>query len=218
MVCCMSRPRDNYSRFNRPPAEQSPASGGTLSFSIGMARRSRKKSSNTSALRASASDVDMRQVLAGVLLIAGAVLVIYWPSLRGDFVLDDEILVSQNNLVRASDGLTRFWFSTEPADYWPMTNSSFWLEWRLWLDNPTGYRATNIALHIADALLVWLVLRRLAIPGAFFAALLFAVHPVNVESVAWIAQRKNVLSLLFFLLSAYAYLRAELSGELSAGG
>src|SRR6476620_2065341 len=125
MVCCMSRPRDNYSRFNRPPAEQSPASGGTLSFSIGMARRSRKKSSNTSALRASASDVDLRQVLAGVLLIAGAVLVIYWPSLRGDFVLDDEILVSQNNLVRASDGLTRFWFSNEPADYWPMTNSSF---------------------------------------------------------------------------------------------
>jgi len=174
-----------------------------------MARRSRKQNSNVSALRASASDLGWQRVLAGVLLIAGAVLAAYWPSLRGDFVLDDEILVSQNNLVRAPDGLLRFWFSTEPADYWPVTNSTFWLEWRAWLDNPTGYRASNIVLHIADSLLIWLILRRLAIPGAFLAALLFAVHPVNVESVAWIAQRKNVLSLLFFLLSIWLYLRSQ---------
>jgi protein O-mannosyl-transferase len=185
-----------------------------------MARRSRKKSSNNSALRASASDFGWQRVLVGVLLIAGAVLAIYWPSLRGDFVLDDEILVSQNNLVRAPDGLLRFWFTTEPADYWPVTNSTFWLEWRAWLDSPTGYRATNIVLHIVDSLLIWLVLRRLAIPGAFLAALLFAVHPVNVESVAWIAQRKNVLSLLFFLLSIWFYLRSQprsLSSPLQGG-
>src|SRR5262245_7464980 len=152
---------------------------------------------------------DWRRLLAGAAVISLAVAIAYWPSLRGDFVLDDEILVSQNNLVRAPDGLMRFWFTTEPADYWPVTNSTFWLEWRFWLDNPTGYRATNIVLHIVDSLLIWLVLRRLIIPGAFFAALLFAVHPVNVESVAWIAQRKNVLSLLFFLLSIWFYLRSQ---------
>ena len=74
--------------------------------------------------------------------------------------------------------------------------------------HPTGYHVTNLLLHIADSLLVWLVLARLKIPGAFLAALLFAVHPINVESVAWIAQRKNVLSLLFFLLSIVWYLKS----------
>src|SRR5262245_62014795 len=152
---------------------------------------------------------DRMSALAGVVLIGIVVLIIYWPSLRGDFVLDDEILVSQNNLVRAPDGLFRFWFTTQAADYWPVTNSTFWLEWRLWLDNAAGYRVTNVLLHITDSLLIWLVLRQLAIPGAFFAALLFAIHPVNVESVAWIAQRKNVLSLLWFLLSILCYLRSQ---------
>ena len=147
------------------------------------------------------------RLVGGAALIAASVLAIYWPSLRGDFLLDDELLVSRTTLIRAPDALYRFWFTTQATDYWPVTNSTFWLEFRAWETNATGYHITNLVLHILDCVLIWGILRRLAIPGAFLAALLFAVHPVNVESVAWISQRKNVLSLLFFLLSILFYLR-----------
>jgi protein O-mannosyl-transferase len=133
---------------------------------------------------------------------------VYWPALHGGFVLDDELL-TQDKLIKAPDGLYRLWFTTEPADYWPVTSSSFWFEWRLWGDKPTGYHITNLVLHIVDSLLLWLLLRRLDISGAFLAAVIFAVHPVNVESVAWISQRKNLLALLFLLLSALCYWKAD---------
>jgi protein O-mannosyl-transferase len=142
-------------------------------------------------------------------LLAGASTIAYLPAIQGGFIFDDEILLTHNNLVKAGDGLFRIWFTTEPIDYWPITNTSFWIEWRLWGMNPTGYHVTNLFLHVADSLLVWLVLRRLRIPGAFLAGLLFAVHPVNVESVAWIAQRKNLLAMLFFLTAILLYLRSD---------
>src|SRR4029077_21290392 len=83
------------------------------------------------------------------------------------------------------------------------------LEWRLWGMKSTGYHVVNLALHIAACLLLWLLLRRLSIPGGFLAALLYAIHPVNVESVAWVVQRKDTLSTLFFLLSILWYLPAD---------
>ncbi|MGD0518122.1 MAG: tetratricopeptide repeat protein, partial [Thermoguttaceae bacterium] len=105
------------------------------------------------------------------------------------------------------DGLRRFWCSVEALDYWPVTNTTFWIEWRMWGMKSTGYHATNLILHVAESLLIWILLRKLSIPGAFLAALIFAVHPVNVESVAWIAQRKNLTAMLFFLLSILWYLK-----------
>ena len=147
-----------------------------------------------------------KQILWGAALLTLITAVAYTPSVRGDFLLDDNKLVTDNDLVKASDGLYRFWCTTDPADYWPLTNSSFWFNWRLWGVNPTGYHVINLLLHLAAAVLIWGILRKLAIPGAFLAALLFAVHPVNVESVAWISQRKNTLAMLFFLLSILWYL------------
>lgn len=144
-------------------------------------------------------------ILAGVVLIAIVSFVIYFPALRGGFILDDEDL-----LQRCGDaGLQKIWCSTTLPDYWPLTQSMLCLEWKAWGNNTPGYHLINLGLHFVSTLLLWRILRLLAIPGAFVAALLFAVHPVNVESVAWIAQRKNTLAMLFFLLSAYAYLRSD---------
>ncbi|HEY2827155.1 MAG TPA: O-GlcNAc transferase, partial [Pirellulales bacterium] len=148
-------------------------------------------------------------VVVGIFAIALATIFVYWPCRHGDFLWDGALLITNNPLVKAPDGLIRIWFSREPVDYWPVTNSMFWLQWHLFGNNPTGYHDTNMVLQIASALLVWTILRRLSVPGAFLAALLFAIHPVNVESVAWIAQLKNTLSMFFFLLSVLWYLNAE---------
>src|SRR3989304_1037381 len=147
------------------------------------------------------------RMLAGVVLIVLTALLAYFPALRGGFILDDDLLLTDNPLIKASDGLYRFWCTTKVPDYWPVSNTTLWIEWRLWEMNPTGYHATNLILHIFEALLIWVILRKLSIPGAFLAAMIFIVHPVNVESAAWIAQRKEMLAMLFFLLSILWYLK-----------
>jgi hypothetical protein len=150
-----------------------------------------------------------QRVLAGAALIACAAALAYFPALRGGFILDDNILLTDNGLIKAPDGWYRIWCTTEPIDYWPVFNTAFWLQWRLWGLHPTGYHVVNLILHIITGLLIWIILHRLSIPGAFVAALLFAVHPVNVETVAWISQCKGLLAMLFFLLSILSYLQAE---------
>jgi protein O-mannosyl-transferase len=144
---------------------------------------------------------------------AGAAIIIliaffaYFPSLSGGFILDDDVLLTENGLIMSSDGVYKFWFTAKADDYWPLSSTTLWIEWRLWGNYPTGYHVTNLLLHIAESLLIWMILRKLSVPGAFFGAIIFAVHPVNVESVAWIAQRKNMMAMLFFLLSIFWYLK-----------
>ncbi len=141
--------------------------------------------------------------------MAALVCAVYAPALHGGFIFDDATLIRHNPRVNSPDGLKSIWFSTEENEYYPISYSSYWMEWRLWGKNTTGYHVVNVALHVAAALLLWAALRGLSIPGAYLAALLFAVHPVNVESVAWISQRRNVLAMVFFLLSMLWYLRQE---------
>jgi len=155
--------------------------------------------------------------LAGALLVCATAFA-YLPALKGGFIWDDDGMLTQNPLIRAADGLRRFWFTAEAADYWPVTYTTLWVEWRLWGMHALGYHITNLALHIGESLLLWTILRRLRMPGAFLAALIFALHPVNVESVAWIAQRKNLMAMLFFLLSIHGFLKTDVSSSSECDG
>ncbi len=149
-----------------------------------------------------------RRFLPALLIVAAALLA-YAPVLRAGFNWDDDVFLTENPLIHASDGLYRFWFTTTPPDYFPLTSSMLWFEWRMWGQNALGYHVVNVLLHALSAMLLWRVLLRLKIPGALLAGLLFAVHPVAVASVAWITERKNTLSLAFFLASLLAYLRFD---------
>ena len=142
-------------------------------------------------------------------LLAVVALVAYLPVLRAGFVWDDDTFLTQNPLIRAADGLRRFWFTTDATDYWPMTSTTLWVEWRIWGMQAAGYHATNLLLHVAECMMLWRILALLRVPGAFLAAMLFAVHPVNVESVAWIAERKNLVAMLFFLGSVFCFVKKE---------
>ncbi len=147
------------------------------------------------------------EALVGSVLLVLATLAAYAPALPGDVLWDDDQYVSANPLLTAPDGLWRIWtHPRESPQYYPLVFTSFWLEARLWGLSTFALHLVNVLLHAANALLLWRLLRRLGVPGAGLAAALFALHPVHVESVAWITERKNVLSGLFYLLSASAYL------------
>jgi protein O-mannosyl-transferase len=155
--------------------------------------------------------------IAKVAAIILAVALPYLPALRGGFVWDDEPLITANPLLRTPAGLAEIWSGSRIADYFPVTNSVFWIEHHLFGDNATGYHALNILLQAANALLLWRVLRRLQIPGAFLAGLIFAIHPIHAESVAWISELKNVLSMFFFLISALFFFEIEDQRVVSSG-
>ncbi|MCH7643382.1 MAG: tetratricopeptide repeat protein [Myxococcales bacterium] len=141
-------------------------------------------------------------------LLVGMVVAAYGPALRAGFIWDDDDYVTENPLLHTPDGFERIWLSMDaPSQYFPLVYTAFRIEYGLWGLDPFGYHLINVLFHAANALLLWLLLRRLEIAGAWFAAAVFALHPVQVESVAWITERKNVMSLFFSLASLLAWLR-----------
>jgi len=147
------------------------------------------------------------RVLIFALLLSATTIAVYRPAWHGGFLWDDDAYVINNDLLTAPDGWQRIWFSLDsPSQYFPLTYSTFRIEHALWGLNTTGYHWVNLLLHVANALLVWAILARLKIPGAWLAAAIFALHPVQVESVAWITERKNVLMGFFFLLTLLAWI------------
>jgi Flp pilus assembly protein TadD len=147
-----------------------------------------------------------RALIFGVVLTAVTILA-YRPAWHGGFLWDDDAYVINNELLTAPHGWQRIWFSLDsPSQYFPLTYSTFRIEYALWGLNTTGYHWVNLLLHVGNALLIWAVLARLKVPGSWLAAAIFALHPVQVESVAWITERKNVLMGFFFLLTLLAWI------------
>jgi tetratricopeptide (TPR) repeat protein len=133
----------------------------------------------------------------------------YLPALSGGFLWDDNGHVTRPDL-RSLSGLFRIWFEIGATQqYYPLLHSAFWFEHLLWGDATLGYHLVNVLLHATAACLFGTLLRRLAVPGACLAALMFALHPVCVESVAWISEQKNTLSAVFYLAAALAYLKFD---------
>jgi protein O-mannosyl-transferase len=142
-------------------------------------------------------------------MIFCAAIAAYSPALRGGLLWDDSSHVTAPGL-QSLRGLWRIWF--EPGatqQYYPLLHSAFWLEHRMWGDAVAGYHLTNVALHALAACLVVMIVKRLALPGAWLAGFVFALHPVQVESVAWISEQKNTLSGVFCLASLLAYLHFD---------
>ena len=138
--------------------------------------------------------------------LSAAVFVAYQPAWNGGFLWDDTAHVTRSDL-RSLEGLWSIWFAPGATQqYYPVTHSLFWLLHRLFGDTPLGYHLVNIALHAVAASMAGLILYRLAVPGAWLAAAIFALHPVHVESVAWISEIKNTLSAVFYLGAALAWL------------
>ncbi|MDP7019503.1 MAG: tetratricopeptide repeat protein [Pirellulaceae bacterium] len=145
-----------------------------------------------------------RSIAVGIVLLT---LVAYLPALWCGFIWDDEGYVTGNGTLRSFAGLGSIWFKPgSTQDYYPLSFTSLWFDYRIWGLRPFGYHLHNVLLHGLNAVVLWRLLRRLDIPGALLAAAVFAVHPVHVESVAWITERKNLLSGLFYLLSLHAFL------------
>jgi protein O-mannosyl-transferase len=157
---------------------------------------------------ASAAGFGAREWLFAAALLAAVVLV-YQPAWHGGPIWDDDQHITRPEL-RSWHGLYRIW--TEPGatlQYYPVLHTAFWVEHWLWGDAALGYHLVNILLHATAAILVAFILRQLKIPGALLAAAIFALHPVQVESVAWMTEQKNTLSAVFYLIALLVYLKFD---------
>jgi tetratricopeptide (TPR) repeat protein len=149
-----------------------------------------------------------RNFWPGAAALLALTVVVYLPTiLRAGFIWDDPEYIVHNPTLRNLGGLWAIWaHPLSLPQYYPLVHTTFWIEYHLWGLHPPGYHADNVLLQSAAAILLWRALCRLGIGGCFLAAAIFAIHPVQVESVAWASERKNVLSAVFYLLSLHAYL------------
>lgn len=159
--------------------------------------------------REAASD-DRGADLAAACALVALVFLAFSPSLRGAWLWDDDANVTTRAVVQRLGGIVDIWTNPRSTQqFYPLTHTSFWLEWQIFGGHPFYFHALNVALHAATAVVVWRTLRAVMDRGAWLAAALFAVHPVQVESVAWITERKNVLAGLLAALALWAYVRGR---------
>lgn len=143
------------------------------------------------------------------MLLLGAVVLAYLPALHGGYLWDDDIHISDNLTLRSPKGLWQIWFQPgATAQYYPLTFSAWWVGYHLWGLDPLGYHLLTVVAHGMAAILLWRLLECLQLRGALLGAAIFALHPVNVMSVAWMTELKNTLSASLALVSALAYARA----------
>ena len=142
--------------------------------------------------------------LRGALLV-GLVLVAYLPALQAGFIWDDDKHLTENPCIVGPLGFAGIWTTAE-ATYYPLVLTTFWVEHALWGLAPLPFHLINVLVHAACAVALWLVLARLLVPGAWLGAAIWALHPVQVESVAWVTELKNTQSGFFFLLAILFFL------------
>src|SRR6187399_649766 len=174
-----------------------------------MPRHKQGRSSQRKPAVPSAVDRPRSYALVGLALILLATCVAYRPAMSGSVLWDDDAHLTKPEL-QSIGGLSRIWF--EPGatqQYYPLLHSAFWLEHKLWGDSVRGYHIVTLLWHLIAVSLVYVILVRLKIPGALLAAAIFALHPVMVESVAWMSEQKNTLSAVFCLSAMLAYLKFD---------
>lgn len=158
-------------------------------------------------------------LVAALMLVAVAVLA-YAPALSAGFIIDDPENVIDDARMGSIDGLSRIWTEIAPLDYrhqfYPLTTTAYWVQHHFFALEPMGYHAVNVLLHALNAILLWRLLRRLMVPGAWVAAVIFAVHPVHTETVAWVSELKSVLATFFCLASAWCFVK-KAPGAISTG-
>ena len=159
---------------------------------------------------------------------------VYHPVFQADWLWDDDQLLTANAVVQSQgmpwyESLGKLWLNPDGADYFPLSYTALWAQWPFFRMDPrtggpvqpggpvvawpTGFHFTSVAFHIVGSLLLWRLFHVLKLPGAWLGALLWAVHPVCVESVAWVSELKNTLSMPLFLLSAIHFIKSEESHE-----
>ena len=172
-------------------------------------KTNRENAGSSVSTRLESPPVPSRSHRQATLLFAAlllAVLIAYQPAWHGGKIWDDDAHITRPEL-RSWNGLWRIWFELGATQqYYPLAHSAFWTEAQLWGDHPLGYHLLNIILHTVSSFLIIILLRRLSVPGALLAGVVFALHPIQVESVAWISELKNTLSGVFYFSTLLAYL------------